>query len=287
MEADYDREGGDVARFSQLKTHGGYLAGEVTSALQKSIRRGDERGAVFWASELDLSGYGKYVWKRLKIIASEDIGPAEPELPAQIRALFENWKEIRAEESKFPPWDTNAMLFLTHAVILMARARKSRAVDNALAVMYTADRPHLEIPDYALDGHTARGRAMARSEHDQSTYEESYRLENAVVPDAWYEERKAAGILPYQDPGMGGKYRAPGDPKPKPTAKKNGPNGERHRLLAALHMRYKELGEGGREQALDLASQEFGRQIDSSADLSVDEARWLLNRITVQQSMDV
>ena len=65
-----------MARFSQLKTHGGYLAGEVTSALQKSIRRGDERGAVFWASELDLSGYGKYVWKRLKIIASEDIGPA-------------------------------------------------------------------------------------------------------------------------------------------------------------------------------------------------------------------
>jgi hypothetical protein len=42
----------------------------VASALQKAIRRGNEREALFWASELDLAGYGGYVWKRLRIIAS-------------------------------------------------------------------------------------------------------------------------------------------------------------------------------------------------------------------------
>jgi replication-associated recombination protein RarA len=43
--------------FSELTSVGGYLLGEVASALQKSIRRGDEDGALFWSTELDLSGY--------------------------------------------------------------------------------------------------------------------------------------------------------------------------------------------------------------------------------------
>jgi hypothetical protein len=33
---------------------------------QKCIRRGLEGEALFWATELDLAGYGAYVWKRLQ-----------------------------------------------------------------------------------------------------------------------------------------------------------------------------------------------------------------------------
>lgn len=47
--------------FAALRTRDGYLNSEVTSALQKCIRRGDEDGALFWATELDLSNYGEYV----------------------------------------------------------------------------------------------------------------------------------------------------------------------------------------------------------------------------------
>ena len=60
--------------FSELHSIGGYKLGEVASALQKSIRRGDEPQALFWSTELDLSGYTEYAWKRLRIITSEDIG---------------------------------------------------------------------------------------------------------------------------------------------------------------------------------------------------------------------
>ena len=74
-------------RFAELPTVGGYLCGEVASALQKSLRRGEERDALFWATELELSGFGKYVWKRLRIIASEDVGLAEPLAAATVRAL--------------------------------------------------------------------------------------------------------------------------------------------------------------------------------------------------------
>lgn len=39
-------------------TPGGYNCGEVTSAMQKCLRRGLDEDALFWATELDLAGYG-------------------------------------------------------------------------------------------------------------------------------------------------------------------------------------------------------------------------------------
>ena len=45
-------------QFGQLTTEGGYLNSECTSAMQKCIRRGLEEEALFWATELDLAGYG-------------------------------------------------------------------------------------------------------------------------------------------------------------------------------------------------------------------------------------
>ena len=40
-----------------------------------------------------------------------------------------------------------------------------------------------EIPDYAIDGHTARGRQMGRTE--QNHYEESYGLVNQTLYDRY------------------------------------------------------------------------------------------------------
>jgi hypothetical protein len=42
-------------------TKRGYEFGEVSSAMQKAIRRGDTRLAGYWALELWASGYGNYV----------------------------------------------------------------------------------------------------------------------------------------------------------------------------------------------------------------------------------
>lgn len=43
----------------------GYDFGEVSSAMQKAIRRADTRLACYWALELWQSGSGNYVWRRL------------------------------------------------------------------------------------------------------------------------------------------------------------------------------------------------------------------------------
>lgn len=146
--------------FGQRNTVGGYRCEEVSSAMQKCIRRGLEEDALFWCTELDLSGFGEYVWKRLKIIASEDIGLEENSTRAVIvRALYENWREQRKkDDTRHAP----ERLFLVHAILAVCRSYKSRVVDHALIVFYEGTRAKRRIPDFALDRHTQRGRRLHR-----------------------------------------------------------------------------------------------------------------------------
>jgi hypothetical protein len=63
-----------------------------------------ERDALFWATELDRSNFGEYVWKRLRIIASEDCGIADPQAAVIIRALYDNWQDSeRKDDTKHAP----------------------------------------------------------------------------------------------------------------------------------------------------------------------------------------
>ncbi len=48
----------------KIRTIHGYDFFEVSSAMQKAIRRGDARVAGFFALELWHSNYRDYVWKR-------------------------------------------------------------------------------------------------------------------------------------------------------------------------------------------------------------------------------
>lgn len=169
----------------------GYDLGEVVSAVQKSIRRGDEEAALFWGIEMDRSGYGEYLWKRLRIILSEDIGLAEPDLMSQIRGLYDSWVELRKkkDETHFPE-----RLFVTHALVLMARAKKSRHIDHATVYFYTDayyDEHKPEVPDVALDKHTLRGKRMKRGwDH---FWTEGIKLVNeADIPDPYREAAERA-----------------------------------------------------------------------------------------------
>ena len=56
----------------RLRTIRGYDFGEVSSAMQKAIRRGETPYAGYWALELWASGFGHYVWKRLLTVSAED-----------------------------------------------------------------------------------------------------------------------------------------------------------------------------------------------------------------------
>jgi replication-associated recombination protein RarA len=140
----------------------GYSPYDLDSALHKDIRRGNEYEALFWAVKMGSMGKKQCtrLWNKLKIIASEDIGPANPMMPVIIETLEKQYLDARKRRS-----DAHR-LFLTNAVVILARSRKSRIVDDLLNIVYGQiqhEDKKLPVPQYALDMHTSRGKRMGRS----------------------------------------------------------------------------------------------------------------------------
>lgn len=135
------------------QTQRGYDLFEVSSALQKTIRRGLEEEAVYWALEL-LPRYEAYLWKRIKTVANEDVGVANPIVFAAIEALANQYAIIK---------DTLAVV---NAVVLLCRSPKTRLACHLSIVVeqeIAQGKPKREIPDFALDMHTGRGKSLGRT----------------------------------------------------------------------------------------------------------------------------
>ena len=183
MQKRFDSEG----KVADKKTKHGYDFYEVLSALQKEIRRGNEYEAVFWAVELESFNI-KTLWNRLRIVASEDIGLANPCAVIVVDVLKNNYFEaLHLEGDAY-------RLFLVNAVLFLARSAKSRIVDDLLITVYgdIENSKLLTIPDYALDKHTARGRAMKRGfEH---FLQKGSKLKNETIENP-YKERAAEHLL--------------------------------------------------------------------------------------------
>jgi replication-associated recombination protein RarA len=140
----------------------GYSPYDLNSALHKDIRRGNEYEALFWAVKMESMGKKQRttLWNKLKIIASEDIGPANPIMPLVIETLEKQYYDARKSRS-----DTYRT-FLSNAVVILARSKKSRIADDLLNLVYGEiqhEDKRLPIPDYALDMHTSRGKRKGRS----------------------------------------------------------------------------------------------------------------------------
>lgn len=145
----------------QLFTKKGYSLFEVSSALQKDIRRSNEQPALYWAFELVQSNFAAYLWKRLLVISMEDIGPANHAAPAQILAFGAAYEQLRRKKSK----ETN--LAVASAVVYLVRCEKSRLYDWAKCLMVdTHPSARLPIPSYAVDMHTTRGRREGKGIED-------------------------------------------------------------------------------------------------------------------------
>lgn len=150
--------------WTHVKTIHGLPADEVISALQKEIRRGNEGNAALLAFEMvstseDLE---RKLWDRLCVISVEDVGFGEVNAPALIDAIERMTHRYRYGEG-------DRALFAIHAVRYLATRKKDRSSDEMLNwfKLATAKQNLLpEIPDYAIDMHTARGQAMGRNVND-------------------------------------------------------------------------------------------------------------------------
>jgi replication-associated recombination protein RarA len=148
--------------WTRVQTRHGLAADEVISALQKEIRRGHTENAALLAYEMAVTSASleEYLWKRLLCISVEDVGLGNPQAAGQVHDLYQMHEVYDRGEG-------DRLLFAIHAVRLLCASPKDRSTDEMInwikqAVEEDSLRP--EIPDYALDKHTARGQAMGRGD---------------------------------------------------------------------------------------------------------------------------
>ena len=95
----------------------------LASALIKSLRNSDVNAALYWLARLIEGGADPvFIARRLCILASEDIGLADPQAMVQAAAAADIVRLIGLPEGLFP---------LSQATIYLARAPKSNAVLRA------------------------------------------------------------------------------------------------------------------------------------------------------------
>lgn len=179
----------------QLQTEGGYSFSEVTSSLQKTIRRGLEEDAMYWAAEME-TRFPDYLWKRLQVISVEDIGIADPQVVLYVAEMRKLYAELKKEYDKAPDKKSRSFrMVLANAILSMCRSRKSRIGDEFQITIYGRrdNGWHLDIPDFAYDQHTSQGRRMGRgAEH---FWTEGVQLSNAGdISNPYGEEAKQLRI---------------------------------------------------------------------------------------------
>jgi replication-associated recombination protein RarA len=145
--------------WSRAQTVNGYAADEIRSVLQKSIRRGLVEEAILAAYEYYSTGpeMEEHLWRRLEIIATEDVGYGLINAPVILEAL-------NSQRLRLPP-GPDRWVYSAHAVRLLATAKKDRTSMElaawAEAVTSRGERK-VVVHDYQVDYHTRRGTLMGR-----------------------------------------------------------------------------------------------------------------------------
>lgn len=142
-----------------VTTRSGIPGDEVISMLQKSIRRGLEQNALEAAYEMYITSpqFEEKLWRRLYAISVEDIGFGEPNAPVLVHTLGQMRKEYLYNDGDRP-------IFFVQAIRYLCHCQKERSSDHAktLLVQSFASGHKPQVPEYALDVHTTRGRALGR-----------------------------------------------------------------------------------------------------------------------------
>ena len=120
---------------------------DIISAFIKSMRGSDPDAAVFYLARMLSAGEDiRFISRRIMILASEDIGMADPQ------ALVVAVSAAQAVERVGMP---EAELILAHAAVYMATAPKSNACTNAIGAAMEAVKEYgnAPVPDHLKDAH--------------------------------------------------------------------------------------------------------------------------------------
>lgn len=111
---------------------------DIISAFIKSIRGSDPNAAVYWLARMLAGGEDvKFIARRLVILASEDIGNANPTALVMANATFDAVNKIGYPESQ---------LILSQCAIYLASSAKSNAATIAISSAMAAVNQHGDLP---------------------------------------------------------------------------------------------------------------------------------------------
>lgn len=165
---------------------------DVVSAFIKSVRGSDVDAAVHYLARMLVAGEDpRFVARRLMILASEDIGMADPTALQVAAAAAQTVALIGMPE---------AQLTLAHATIYLATAPKSNAVTTALAAAMAdvkAGKAGL-VPPHLRDGHYSGAAALGNAQG----YRYAHDHPDGVVGQQ-YPPDELVGVDYYQPTGRG------------------------------------------------------------------------------------
>ncbi len=160
---------------------------DVASAFIKSIRGSDPDAGLWWlATMLEAGEDARFIARRLVILASEDIGMADPQ------ALLVAEAAARAVEHVGLP---EAQLNLAHAVIHLATSPKSNRVTTALGAARAAvrDGPGGRVPAHLRDAHYQGAKGLGHGQgyryphDDPAGWVDQQHLPDELVGTRFYE----------------------------------------------------------------------------------------------------
>ena len=144
---------------------------DIISAFIKSMRGSDPDAALYWlARMIDAGEDPKFIARRIYILASEDIGNADPQALLIAEAAFKATEVIGYPECR---------INLAQAVIYMCLAPKSNAAEAAIdaALAEVREGPRREVPNHLRDRHRP-----GSDEYGAYLYPHNY-------PTGWVEQR--------------------------------------------------------------------------------------------------
>jgi len=149
---------------------------DITSAMIKSIRGSDIDAALYYLARLIDGGESvEYISRRLLILASEDIGNANPNALNLATSTYLSTSKIGYPESR---------IILSQCVIYLTSSPKSNSAYNAInnALSYISNNESLPIPKQLQDNHNGY-----KYPHNFGGFVEQQYLEKDLI---FYETKK-------------------------------------------------------------------------------------------------
>jgi putative ATPase len=117
---------------------------DTISAFIKSLRGSDPDAALYWMARMMRAGEDPdYVFRRMLISASEDVGLADPQALGVVVAAHEAFRRVGLPEGQF---------FLTQAALYLATTRKSNSTLGYFEVLKTLETAEAEaVPNHLKD----------------------------------------------------------------------------------------------------------------------------------------